>query len=326
MQAPIELPKGSILETRTVNQHTGAWEDMWQVPRTGPDAMSTDQIIDFLQAELPGGRPFDIPGSNLPQHIALFPSVMRNPQLTRSVSYQWFLGVFKQWVNELDIGGSVPHQARHTLATKLLAAGAQMHHIKAFLGHVSTTMTERYARVAISDIEDVLQNVWVTGPGSNKPGELLTSKSVEPMTLDQAREIAVDLSRRSTPAEGGFCTFQPVVAGNACPWNLNCHNCDNFVISGADLLYWRRKREQWRSLAERAPDDATADFLHQAFEPTARAIDGLEKALAAMGLLDKALALDLRRPQDYFDRLWRTAFRPADLTETRGPPENLELS
>ncbi|WP_396908184.1 hypothetical protein [Mycolicibacterium sp.] len=65
VQAPIELPKGSILETRTVNQHTGAWEDMWQVPRTGPDAMSTDQIIDFLQAELPGGRPFDIPGSNL---------------------------------------------------------------------------------------------------------------------------------------------------------------------------------------------------------------------------------------------------------------------
>jgi hypothetical protein len=29
-------------------------------------------------------------------------------------------------------------------------------------------------------------------------------------------------------------------------------------LSGADLLYWRRKREQWRLLAEGAPDDATA--------------------------------------------------------------------
>ena len=93
----------------------------------------------------------------------------------------------------------------------------------------------------------------------------------------QAEALALDLSRRSTPAEGGFCTFQPVVDGGACPWKLNCEGCDKFVISGADLLYWRRKREQWNSIAERAPDDATASYLHQVFEPTARAIDGLEQ-------------------------------------------------
>ena len=29
--------------------------------------------------------------------------------------------------------------------------------------------------------------------------------------------------------------------------------------------------------------DATADYLHRYFEPTARAIDGLEKALAGLG-------------------------------------------
>ncbi|GGS14398.1 hypothetical protein GCM10010236_80730 [Streptomyces eurythermus] len=62
-------------------------------------------------------------------------------------------------------------------------------------------------------------------------------------------------------------------------------------------------------LAERAPDSATADYLHEAFEPTARAIAGLERALEAVGLLDEALALDLRRPQDYFGRVWSTAFR-----------------
>jgi hypothetical protein len=45
------------------------------------------------------------------------------------------------------------------------------------------------------------------------------------------------------------------------------------------------------------PDDATADYLHQVFAPTARAVDGLEKALAGLGLLDQALALDLRRPR-----------------------------
>ena len=136
------------------------------------------------------------------------------------------------------------------------------------------------------------------------------------MTREQAQALAIDLSRRSTPAEGGFCTFQPVVDGGACPWNLDCHNCDKFVLSGADLLYWRRKREQWRQLAEGAPDDATADYLHRYFEPTARAIDGLERALAGLGLLDQALALDLRKPQDYFHRVWSTAFRATDLAAT----------
>ena len=173
-------------------------------------------------------------------------------------------------------------------------------------------MAEHYAKVAVSEIEDVLQHVWVAGPGAASPGELLSSDAA-PLTRQQAEALAMDLSRRSTPAEGGFCTFQPVVDGGACPWNLNCQNCDKFVLSGADLLYWRRKREQWRSIAERAPDDATADYLHQVFEPTAQAIDGLEKALAGLGLLDEALALDLRRPQDYFQRLWSLGFRASDL-------------
>jgi len=133
------------------------------------------------------------------------------------------------------------------------------------------------------------------------------------MDRQHAETLMIDLTRASTPTEGGFCTYQPVVGGGACPWNLNCHDCDKFVLSGADLLYWRRKREQWAAIAERAPDDATADYLHQVFTPTAQAIDGLEKALAGLGLLDQALALDLRRPQDYYHRLWSFSFRAADL-------------
>jgi hypothetical protein len=39
-------------------------------------------------------------------------------------------------------------------------------------------------------------------------------------------------------------------------------------LSGADLLYWRRKREQWASLADQAPDAATADYLHHVLIPT----------------------------------------------------------
>jgi hypothetical protein len=185
-------------------------------------------------------------------------------------------------------------------------------------------MVEHYAKVSTSDIEDILQSIWVAGPGYATPGKLLTSAD-KPLSRAEAQSLAIDLSRRSTPAEGGFCTFQPVVNGAGCPFGLDCEHCDKFVLSGADLLYWRRKAEQWRSIAERAPGDATADYLHQVFAPIARAIEGLENALVGLGLLDEALAMDYRRPQDYFNRVWSIAFRTADLASPEprtepGPP------
>ncbi len=247
--------------------------------------------------------------------MALFPSSQRNRNGQRPMSYSWFQARFSAWVTELDLGPVVAHQARHTLATQLLRHGATLSHIRRYLGHVSDRMAEHYAKVAVCEIEDILAHVWVSCPGAAAPGQLIAG-SAAPMSRPQAQALAVDLARASTPAQGGFCTFQPVVDGGACPWKLDCENCDKFVLSGADLLYWRRKREQWRSIAERAPDDATADYLHQVFEPTARAITGLENALAGLGLLDDALALDLRRPQDYFHRLWSTGFPAADLAKT----------
>jgi len=250
--------------------------------------------------------------------MALFPSKVRNAAGTTSLSYQWFWSRFRPWVDELDLGHYVAHQARHTLATNLLRHGATLTHIRRYLGQVSERMAEHYVHLSSSDLENVLQHVWVAGPGATRPGELLAGHAATPLTREQAQAIAVDLARRSTPAEGGFCTFQPVVDGGSCPWNMDCHNCDKFVLSGADLLYWQRKREQWRLLAEGAPDDATATYLHDYFEPTARAIDGLEKALAGLGLLHDALALDLRKPQDYFHRVWSTAFRAADLADAGG--------
>ncbi|CAM5690611.1 hypothetical protein SCANM63S_00156 [Streptomyces canarius] len=38
------------------------------------------------------------------------------------------------------------------------------------------------------------------------------------MSKEEAEALAIDLTRRSTPADGGFCTFQHVVDGAACPF------------------------------------------------------------------------------------------------------------
>jgi integrase len=287
----------------------GNYNDAIRIPETLYQRLDARRATTIARFEDRHGRP-PIPAERA--EMALFPTTVRNSRGDRPISYSMFQTRFKEWVDSLDLGPAVTHQARHTLATNLLRAGASLAQIRRYLGQVSDRMAEHYTKVTNTDLEDVLNAVWVAGPGSANPGKLL-SGGLTPMKREEALALALDLSRRSTPTEGGFCTFQPVVHGGSCPWNLDCVNCDKFVLSGADLLYWRRKQQQWRAIAERAPDDATADFLHQVFEPTARAIDGLEKALAGLGLLDQALALDFRRPQDYFHRIWSTAFHTGDL-------------
>ncbi|MEU9027037.1 hypothetical protein AB0D46_05780 [Streptomyces sp. NPDC048383] len=71
-------------------------------------------------------------------------------------------------------------------------------------------------------------------------------------------------------------------------------------------FYWRRKREQWRLLAGGARTTPPPTTSTATSSPPPRAIDGLEKALTGLGLLDDVLALDLRKPQDYFHRVWST--------------------
>ena len=95
-------------------------------------------------------------------------------------------------------------------------------------------------------------------------------------------------------------------------------------MTGADLVYWHRKREHWCTLAEGAPNPATRDYLHKVFDPTARAIAGLKRALAATGLLEEALSLDLRRPQDYYGRVWSAAFRAAELAHQQDDDAELD--
>ena len=108
--------------------------------------------------------------------MALFPTNFRNRDCQVALSYNWFHKGFKNWVDSLDIGRWVAHQARHSLATSLLRAGASLTHIRRYLGQVSEKMAEHYVHLAQSDLEDVLQQVWVAGPGSaspDRPQELL---------------------------------------------------------------------------------------------------------------------------------------------------------
>ena len=118
--------------------------------------------------------------------LALFPSTHRNPDGTVALTYQWFHSRFTAWVDSLDIGHCVPHQGSHTLATNLLRAGASLTHIRTYLGQVSDQMAEHYVHLSHSDLEDVLQHVWVAGPGAANPGEVLAGHTT-PMNPKQPK-------------------------------------------------------------------------------------------------------------------------------------------
>lgn len=65
--------------------------------------------------------------------LALFPTSQRNTDGRQPLTYNWFHTAFKRWIDDLDIGRWVPHQARHSLATSLLRAGASLTHIRRYL-------------------------------------------------------------------------------------------------------------------------------------------------------------------------------------------------
>lgn len=115
------------------------------------------------------GRP---PTDRERREIALFPRRTANRAFLKGVSYTWFHQAFRSWLTGLDIGHAVPHQTRHTLATNLLKHGANLTHVKRYLGQVSEKMAEHYTHIANTDprMNDALNAVWVHGPGSPEPG------------------------------------------------------------------------------------------------------------------------------------------------------------
>jgi integrase len=286
-----------------------------QIPRDVYDLIRARQhkTLDRFRARTGRG-----PSAAERKAIALFPSRVANPGLDRAVSIATFTVAFKDWLasEEVDLPGHTTHQARHTLATRLVAAGASMTHVKQVLGHVSEAMSEAYVLIAGSQVEPYLQQVWATGPGSAAPGEIVLLPGSEDKSA--AARLLIDLA--AVPAEHGLCTYKPVAGGADCPFSRQCHSCEHFVLTGADYNYWKRQEQRQAALAEGAPTTEARDYIYQAFEPSTRAIAGLEKALAAAGLLDQARQLDLRTPrQDFLDPLWRTGWRATDLAGLASP-------
>lgn len=252
--------------------------------------------------------------------IPLFPSKVANPDLHIEYSQSYFIDVFNNWIEKLGLKGITTHRTRATLATALLNNGAPPALVRQMLGHFSEDALAHYARYNDRHVARHLQQLWAAGPGMQSPGKILLTPQIEhdPTAAALAR---IDLT--IVPVEHGLCRYGPVVGGNACPRSKNCTTgpsgpCEHFILTGADLAYWERKRDAAYHFAEGAPSDEARDYILDEWKSWELVLSNLRQALEEMGLLEAAENLDLRSPrQDYFQPLFTTGWQIGALEGTR---------
>jgi integrase len=256
--------------------------------------------------------------------MAMFPSLRSNPWFTRSVAAATFRQTFREWLNLLDLKGYTSHQARHTLATELLNNGATPQMVRQFLGQVSETALNAYARYSDAKLNPYLAKVWVRGPGADNPGEVVLTPGdfdADGDTLAHRRMIELTV----IPTEGGLCTFKPVVGGDACPKGRRCDVCEDLVLTGADYTYWKRQEAKFMDWAESSASDQAREAFYKVWQPMGTALFGLEKALDALGLLQAAQDIDLRSPaHDFHNPLWKRGWAVTDLHEIAETPDDAQ--
>ena len=72
--------------------------------------------------------------------------------------------IVREWADEAGVKKHVtPHTFRHTVATHLLKGRADIRHIQALLGHASLGTTQRYTRVEVSDLKQVIERAHPRG-------------------------------------------------------------------------------------------------------------------------------------------------------------------
>ncbi len=175
----------------------------------------------------------------------LFPKTTGNRHATRP----WETGNYNRVLREFSLAlglrdtdeqpllYSRSHRLRHTKATTLLNAGAPLHVVQRYLGHLSPEMTMRYAATLASTAErEFLAMVKIGRDGR----EIGTDRRdmLDLMQLDRRTD-------RILP--NGYCLLPPV---RSCDKGNACHGCDHFATDKTYLPEIRRQLAETEQLIE----------------------------------------------------------------------------
>jgi integrase len=166
----------------------------------------------------------------------LFPKTTGNRHATRSwetARYNAVLRDFSLALGLRDTDGQLllysrSHRLRHTKATTLLNAGAPVHVVQRYLGHLSPEMAMRYAATLASTAEREFLAMVKIGRDGREIG-MGRRDMLDLMQLDR---------RTDRVLPNGYCLLPPA---RSCDKGNACHGCDHFATDKTHLPEIRRQ-------------------------------------------------------------------------------------
>jgi integrase len=201
----------------------------------------------------------------------LFPKTTGNRHATRpweTSNYNKVLREFSLALGLRDTDGrpllySRSHRLRHTKATTLLNAGAPIHVVQRYLGHLSPEMCMRYGATLASTAEREFLAMVKIGRDGREIG-MDRRDMLDLMQLDR---------RTDRVLPNGYCLLPPA---RSCDKGNACHGCDHFATDRTHLGEIRRQLAATEQLIEHRK----AQHLARYGEPMSENNVWLEQRLA----------------------------------------------
>ena len=116
-----------------------------------------DGKLKFRQKKTGGFEYLPLPE---PARKLLFENQLNIPFIFKIKSNQWINRLLKKWAAAAGIKKHMHfHVSRHTAATRLLEAGADLYVVSKILGHKSISTTQRYAKVTGAKMAEALNRL-----------------------------------------------------------------------------------------------------------------------------------------------------------------------
>jgi integrase len=241
------------------------------IPLSSKAAVALRAQAELVRRDWPAGTRF------------LFPRERANPDGAVPFSYATLETRLRRWQADIDVRDesgrpfrATCHQFRHTLGTRMINLGVPEHVIQRLLGHASSEMTARYARLHDTTLRATFDQYCQARV--NIAGEMLGFDADAPTA--EAEWVKHRLGRVQASLPNGFCGRPPQ---QDCPHPNACLTCPDFQTTPEFLSIHRQQADNTRLLIATA--EANGHFRLLANHR--RVLDSLDRIIPALEAIER---------------------------------------